>query len=906
MKTAIEQNIEDLRKENQRLQSELNKLRTSQQEELLQQNAQMEATTNSIPNGYFLYNNENTMIFMNENAEKILGLTEEDKKLSLSDRMQLFNMKTSDGKSLPVEQAPLIRAQKGEIVQGELLKVSYNGKSIWLSVSAAPIVSTDGIKYGAVVEFSDVTKIKKAELEVKENEIQLRQMADSMPQLIWITRPDGYHEYFNKRWYEFTGTKPGETYGDVWSTLLHPDDYQRSLNLWHHSLKTGQPYSIEYRFKRGSDNTYHWFLGRAMPVHNKKGEITHWFGTCTNIQDLKETEQALMESQERYRLVNKATHDIIWDWDLQTDSLTWNEAVESVVGKARNELTPSIESWHEHIHPEDRESALESIHQAIQSGKAEWNCKYRFGPKGGPWRSFYDRGFIAYNEKGKAFRMIGSMLDLTERREAENALEKSQKLLHNVLEVLPVGVFVADEQGKIALTNTAAEKLWGGAKHIAINNLKEYRGWWRKTGKRLDSEDWAISRAYIKGESSDNEEIDIECFDGTRKTILNFASPVRNDDGRIISAVAVSMDITSRIETEESLRKSEERFRTLADNISQLAWMADENGKIFWYNNRWYDYTGTTPEEVQGYGWEKVHHPDHIERVLKSIQNSLDNIVRWEDTFPLKGKDGQYRWFLTRAIPIKDQQGNLIKWFGTNTDITEQRESQIQLKNARDLLENILYILAHDLKGPIGNMHMARNLIHTVNDMDKKVMMLDMYKPMLERMENTIKGVTDILQVQKTEGGSAVIIDLESLMNDIFTEFKNELKSEELNYNFSNKRTIKYIEPFLLSILRNLINNALKYRRDDIPIKIELESEKTDDYVLISVKDNGIGIDLDKNKDKLFIPFSRITSKKTEGTGIGLYIIKTIIEKNGGYIDVESTPGEGTTFFCYLKEYGDN
>lgn len=135
-------------------------------------------------------------------------------------------------------------------------------------------------------------------------------------------------------------------------------------------------------------------------------------------------------------------------------------------------------------------------------------------------------------------------------------------------------------------------------------------------------------------------------------------------------------DITGRKKAEDDLKKSEENFRTLADNISQLAWMADSRGWIFWYNKRWYDYTGTTLEEMQGWGWKKVHHPDHVEKVTDKFKLAVESGERWEDTFPLKGKDGSYRWFLSRALPIKENNGEVKLWFGTNTDITEMKEAE--------------------------------------------------------------------------------------------------------------------------------------------------------------------------------------------------------------------------------------
>ncbi|MGI9089749.1 MAG: PAS domain S-box protein [Gemmatimonadaceae bacterium] len=161
-------------------------------------------------------------------------------------------------------------------------------------------------------------------------------------------------------------------------------------------------------------------------------------------------------------------------------------------------------------------------------------------------------------------------------------------------------------------------------------------------------------------------------------------------------------DITARRRAEETLHGSETRFRALADNIAQLAWMADASGWIFWYNRRWFDYTGTTLEEMQGWGWAKVHHPDHLGPVTERWREHLAAGQVWEDTFPLRGKDGTFRWFLSRAYPIRDEAGQVILWCGTNTDVTEQVAAQARLRQQSAAFETMWdALIVTDLAGRI-------------------------------------------------------------------------------------------------------------------------------------------------------------------------------------------------------------
>jgi PAS domain S-box-containing protein len=170
--------------------------------------------------------------------------------------------------------------------------------------------------------------------------------------------------------------------------------------------------------------------------------------------------------------------------------------------------------------------------------------------------------------------------------------------------------------------------------------------------RRLD-----VSAAHFDSRTPFETEYRLRRHDGEYRWVLDRGLPRFTPAGGFVGFIGMCIDITDRKEATERLREGEERFRTLADNMSQFAWMADETGWRFWFNRRWFDYTGLTPDEAQGWGWKKAHHPDHVNRVVAKLARCFATGEPWEDTFPLRGKDGEYRWFLSRAVPIRDDDG---------------------------------------------------------------------------------------------------------------------------------------------------------------------------------------------------------------------------------------------------------
>jgi PAS domain S-box-containing protein len=185
--------------------------------------------------------------------------------------------------------------------------------------------------------------------------------------------------------------------------------------------------------------------------------------------------------------------------------------------------------------------------------------------------------------------------------------------------------------------------------------------------------------------------------DGSLVDVAITVSPVRDKDGKIFAASNVGRDITEALAINRKLVERESEFRILADNIAQLAWIAAPDGALTWYNQRWYDYTGTTFDDMKGWGWKAVHRPDLVEGITARFLDCVERGVPWEDTFPLRSATGEYRWFLSRAVPIRDDEGKITRWFGTNTDITErldaQRRIELLLMEVNHRSKNLLAVI---------------------------------------------------------------------------------------------------------------------------------------------------------------------------------------------------------------------
>jgi diguanylate cyclase (GGDEF)-like protein/PAS domain S-box-containing protein len=372
-----------------------------------------------------------------------------------------------------------------------------------------------------------------------------------------------------------------------------------------------------------------------------------------------------------------SSDDAIISKDLNGTITSWNKGAERMFGYSAPEATGRSISI---LIPPDRGDEELRILEQIRAGQRVEHFQTVRRRKDG---SYIDISLTVSPIKDGSGRIIGASKiarDISVQVRDRELLRRSEELFRVTLSSIGDAVIATDSEGRVTFMNSIAENLTGWTQHDAIGIPLEtcFVIVNEVTGQPAESPVTKVLRTGAVAGLANHTSLVAK--DGMARPIDDSAAPIRSGGGDVIGVVLVFRDASERRQAEEALRESEEQFRTLADNIAQFAWMADETGSLYWYNKRWYEYTGTTFDDVQGWGWTTLQHPDHVDRVVARIQASWDSGEPWEDIFPLRGKDGTYRWFLSRALPVRDSSGRVVRWLGTNTDVSEQRAAEEALR----------------------------------------------------------------------------------------------------------------------------------------------------------------------------------------------------------------------------------
>jgi PAS domain S-box-containing protein len=771
-----------------------------------------------------------------------------------------------------------------------------DGELLWARASVTMRRDQAGMPVEAVAIVEDITLRKRAE-------VRYRFLAESIPQMVWTATPDGMLDYVNARGSAYFGVPQEALLGAGWLHWVHPDEKDNVVAVWKQALETGANYETEFRLKRGSDSLWRWHLVRARPLTGDAGNIVQWFGTCTDIEDQRRASADLRQQWQTFDTALSNTPDFIYIYDLSGRFTyanrallsVWQESLEEAIGK----------SVFDRYEPE-LAARLQGQIQRVIATSERLRDQTSFSMRSGETR-FFDYILVpVLDVSGRVRAIAGSTRDITDYKKTAQQIEEDRRRWRDVLIQTPAAIallrgpehrFEWVNPDFAALMGRPAEALVGRTLLEGVPEAEKQKYVALLDGVFQRGESVAERESLVLLDRKGNGTFD--------ELYVNFAYlPTRDANGEIDGVFVHVTDVSEAVSARKQIEESERQFRTLAESIPQLAWMADGTGYLLWYNRRWYDYTGTTLEEMEGWGWQKVHDPKVLPDVIQQWRGAIDSGEPFEMIFPLRRADGEFRQFLTRIEPVKDNQGRVVRWFGTNTDITDQTRTEQELRRMNRELEEFAYVASHDLQEPLRIVNIYTELIlknagTNGANQEKLHQYSDFVKQGVLRMEALIHDLLTFSRSVHTEELPMGRADLSSALADALSVLKSRIEENGAVISICDFPEVRGDTGQLSHVFQNILSNALKYRKTDAAPQIRICSSRKQNMCVVSVEDAGIGFD-PQYAERIFGLFKRLHKDEYPGTGLGLAICKRIVERCGGTIWAEGKVGEGATFYFTL------
>lgn len=501
----------------------------------------------------------------------------------------------------------------------------------------------------------------------------------------------------------------------------------------------------------------------------------------TIFKRLKETNDEIKESNEKYDIVAKATSDTIWDWKIQEDNINWNKGIEGVFGYNPDDVGKTSKWWFDKIHPEDSIRMSIKLYSFIEQKTEKWQDQYRFRCADGTYKYVLDRGFLLKDENGRAIRMIGAIQDITKQKEEEQRL----KLLETVITQSRDSILITEANSvdrkipKIVYVNPAFSQMSGYLSHEII-------------GK---------SPNIFKGPKSDSEE---------------------------------------------------------------------------------------------------------LKKLLRAIKNEEECLI---ETISYTKKKEEY-WVRFSMIPIFNNEEVISHWISIQRDITEEKKLETEKEHLiRELTQNnkdlkqFSYITSHNLRAPLSNLIGLLNLIEDIPIENSELEeILTGFTKSTHLLNETINDLVKVIIIKDNPSMQKEEVSLKEVFENVFSQlsFQIELHKPIIKLKFDKVPLLNTNKAYIESILLNLLTNSIKYKSENRKLKISITAEQIAGKAILTFKDNGIGIDLERNRDKVFGLYQRFHNYP-DSKGLGLYLVKSQVETMGGTISIESEVNKGTTFTITFK-----
>ena len=661
-----------------------------------------------------------------------------------------------------------------------------------------------------------------------------------------------------------------------------------------------------------------WIIVDAIPVLDDLGTLLYVICSFNNITELKKIEDELKISNERFTYASQATSDAIWDWNMTTNEITVGPSYSSIFGHDVKNNTYLNSEWESLVHPEDREICFVNLNNAIQNKTIDkWSDEYRYLKADGTYANVNDKGIIIRDEKGKAIRMIGAIQDVTNKKKLEEDLRQSEAQFKGAFENSPVGMALVDVEGKYIEANERLSEIYG----YSNQELKSL------TFQEITyDDDLAIDLEYKR----QLDEGIISNFSSEKRFItknnaiiwtyisIALSKTIRNE----IYYICQFIDITERKKIEQDnkllveennknkaiqLNEAKNMYRFLAENSVDLICLHNLDTSFQFISPSVINIFGYTPEEMHGKSPIDYVHPEDLQYLKNNYASYMEGKIYETIITRFINKQEKYVWLETKANIIKEN-GVITGFQSSSRDITTRKEEEeiiektlAKERELNELRSNLVSTVSHEFRTPMTTIRTSTELIAIYLEgqtFEKKPRLEKQLNTITEEIDRIVELMNSVLTISKDDAGKTnfnpIQLDLKQLcLGVIDTSFKNLQDGRQVETYFKGDNFPVFADKNLMEYsLFNLLNNAFKYSKGSGDVIVNLSTSSSN--VQLEIIDQGIGIP-EEDQQKLFNTFFRARNTDgIQGTGLGLYIVKTFTEKNSGTVQLESVLGKGT------------
>jgi PAS domain S-box-containing protein len=867
------------------------------------------------PNGMVMVGREGKIALVNLQIEKSFGYNRNE---LLGQPIEMLVPERFRGHHLGYRDGFMAEPSTRSMGSGrDLYGLRKDGSEFPVEIGLNPLETEQGpMVLGTIV---DITERKRAEETLRESEDQFRTMANSIPQLAWMAHADGFIFWYNQRWHDYTGKTPEQMEGWRWQSVHDPDVLPKVLEGWRAAIANGQAFEMEFPL-RGADGKFRMFLTRVQPMKDSQGRVVQWFGTNTDVDELKQMEESLRDTQTRLNSTLSAGSIGTWTWDIVNDCLAADEFTARMFSLETDAAAKGLpaEAYLRAIIDEDRPSIESALQRAIQSC-GHYDIEYRVKQKDGTLRWLQARGRVDCDATGKGVSFHGAVMDITDRKASQEDLRRSQQQLAGVIGSAMDAIITIDYKQRIILFNAAAERMFLFPAEDAIGQpLDRFIPERFRAGHKHHVKDFGNTHVTrrsmgtlgaLYGLRADGEEFPIEAS----------ISQVESDGRKLYTVIL--RDITERKRADEAL-KEQARILDLAPVV-----IRDLSGRIIFWNAGAEQMYGWSSEQAVG----RIAHDlkqTEFPRPLEEIKARLYADNHWEGELVHTRRDGERIVVASHWVLHRDENDKPKAILEVNNDVTERRRAEeeirrlnaeleqrvadrtAQLQATNKELEAFSYSVSHDLRAPLRHIDgfsqaLLEDYTDKLDDVGKNY--LQEVRSASQEMAQLIDDVLQLARITRSEMRRQVV-NLSETARTAASELKQREPERIVSVEIEEGITTHGDKRLLKIIFSNLVGNAWKFTSKQTKARIVFGQEKKNGETTFFIRDNGAGFDM-AYVGKLFGAFQRLhTAGEFEGTGIGLATVQRIVSRHGGRVWAEGAVNEGATFYFTLpnsKETGD-